>query len=114
MCNSRGSVTPVFIILPKRSVCQPGFRRTSSQVPREIVEYIKILKYSEKFQIYLEISRVFYPAIGSTGVMDVDYQLFLFVVWPINVFTGEGSSGYEQIFSRVLHGKNIMKHHHRS
>jgi len=73
---------------------------------------MKILKYSEKFQVYLEISRVFYPVIGSTGIMDVDYQLCLFVVWPVNVFPCGGSSGYEQIFSSVIHGKNVMKHRH--
>lgn len=40
--------------------------------------------------------------------MAVDYQLCLFVVWSINVFTGRGSSGYEQIFSRVLHGNKML------
>jgi hypothetical protein len=53
----------------------------------------------------LKYPECFYPAIGSTGVMTVDYQLCLFVVWSINVFTGRGSSGYEQIFSRVVHEK---------
>ena len=50
----------------------------------------------------------FYPAIGNTGVMAVDYQLCLFVVWSINVFAGRSSSGYEQIFSRVFHGEKKL------
>jgi hypothetical protein len=36
------------------SVSQPGFRRTSSGFPREIVEQTKIFKHREKFQISLE------------------------------------------------------------
>jgi hypothetical protein len=39
------------------SVSQPGLIRTLLGVPREIVEQINILKYHQKFQIALKISR---------------------------------------------------------
>jgi hypothetical protein len=50
---------------------QPVFRITSLQVPQKTVEYIKILKYREKFQILVEISREICPEIGNTGIISV-------------------------------------------
>jgi len=41
------------------------------QVPQETVEYIRILKYHEKFQILIEISWEICPAIGNTGIISV-------------------------------------------
>jgi hypothetical protein len=43
-------VSPLYV-----GVSPPGFRRKSLSLPREIVKYVTILKYREKFQILREI-----------------------------------------------------------
>jgi hypothetical protein len=58
------------------SVSQPWFCRISSGVSEKSWnKYIGILKYSETFQMFLEIWTKFCPAIGSTGIISVRYQL---------------------------------------
>jgi hypothetical protein len=57
LCHTSPTTTTRITFNPSMqntNVSQPGFRRTSLWDPQEITEYLKILKYHEKFPISLE------------------------------------------------------------
>ena len=56
----------------------------------------------KKIQIPFEISREFFPAVGSTGKISVHYDQPLCFAF---VLKGRGSSGYEKLFKGFLHWK---------
>jgi hypothetical protein len=51
-------------------------------------------------------------AIGISGKISMLYQLPV-VVWPVNVYTGMGSSRNEKLFKGFFHGRNVGKLPHR-